>query len=154
LRKKLINLLDFGFANSINQLRTPGRKKYVANAESTEREVLVPVDREVYLIGKGAVGQIWSFSSMKQGAEVELVPVYSAAEEAQQLVEQLSEKHYRLVPLMISELGTQMLNKNILFILNLEVVVRGEEAYLKEGANWMLTKEELAAHILDSHRVD
>ncbi len=130
-----------------NQLRTPGRKKYVASAENAESEAVVPTDREVYLIGKGAAGQIWSFSSIKQGVEVELVPVYSAAEKAQQLIEQLGEKPYRLVRLMISELGTQMLNKNILFILNMQAVVRGAEAYLKEGTNWMLTKEELATHL-------
>ena len=133
-----------------NQLRTPGRKKYVANAENTDNEVVVPVDREVYLIGKGAAGQIWSFSSMNKGDEVELVPVYSAEGEAQQLLEQLGEKPYRLVPLMISELGTQMLNQNILFILNMQAVVRGEQAYLKEGTNWMLTREELAARLLPS----
>ncbi len=131
-----------------NQIRTPGRKKYVANSENADNEAVVPVDREVYLIGKGAAGQIWSFSSMKQGVEVELVPVYSEAEKAQQLIAQLGEKHYRLVRLMISELGTQMLNKNILFILNMQVVVRGEEAYLKEGTNWMLTKEELLVSLL------
>lgn len=131
-----------------NQLRTPGRKKYVANEENADNEALVPADREAYLIGKGGAGQIWSFSSMKEGIEVELVPVYSAAAEAQQLVAQLGEKHYRLVSLMLSELGTTMMNKNMLFILNLEVVVRGEEAYLKEGTNWMLTKEELADRLL------
>lgn len=131
-----------------NQIRTPGHKKYVANAEGADSEALVPADREVYLIGKGAAGQIWSFSSMKQGVEVELVPVYSAEGEAQQLVKQLGEKPYHLVPLMMSELGTSMMNTHILFILNLEVVVRGEEAYLKEGTNWMLTKEELASMLL------
>ena len=132
------------------QIRTPGHKKYVASAENAESEVQVPADRAVYLIGKGANGQIWSFSSMKAGIEVELVAVYSAEGEAQQMLAQLGEKQYRLVPLMMSELGTQMMNKNILFILNLEVVVRGSEAYLKEGANWMLTKEELATYILAS----
>lgn len=131
-----------------NQIRTPGRKKYVASAENAESEVQVPADRAVYLIGKGANGQIWSFSSMKAGIEVELVAVYSAEGEAQQLLEQLGEKHYRLVRLMMSELGTQVMNKNILFILNMEAVVRGEQAYLKEGANWMLTKEELADRLL------
>jgi hypothetical protein len=130
------------------QLRMPGRKKYVANAEGAESEDVVPTDRAVYLIGKGTAGQIWSFTSMKQGESVELVPVYSTEGEALQLLKQLAEKHYRLVPLMMSEIGSSGMNKNLLFILNLEVVVRGEEAYLKEGANWMLTKEELAARLL------
>ncbi len=125
------------------QLRTPGRKKYVASAENADNEALVPADRAVYLIGKGATGSIWSFTSLRQGDEVDLVPIYSTEEGALQLLKQLSEKHYRLIPLMMSELGTTVMNKNIVFILNLEVVVRGEEAYLKEGANWMLTKEEL-----------
>jgi hypothetical protein len=131
-----------------NQLRTPGRKKYVTNAEGGESEALVPTDRQIYLVGKGAAGQIWSFSSMKAGVEVELVPVYSAVSDGQQMLAQLMEKHYRLVPLMMSEVGTEVMNKNILFILNMEAVVRGEQAYLKEGTNWMLTKEELAVRLL------
>lgn len=35
----------------------------------------------------------------------------------------------------------------------MEAVVRGEQAYLKEGANWMLTGEELATRLSSSKQM-
>lgn len=100
--------------------RTEGRKKYSTVRESNEIE-----EQELYLIGKGTPAQIWTFTSVNKGESVELVTVYSEESSAQAMVEQLAEKHYRLVPLMMSEIAIQVMNKNILFILNMQAIVRG-----------------------------
>lgn len=122
----------------------PAKRKFAEREETHKaEEISQPGDLHLYLLTTGPAKQVWSMATIADSKLVELMPVFDTQQQALGMLESLQDKSCLAATITLSRLAGFAEDRDLLFMLNPKAAVRGDQVYLREGPNWLLTIDQL-----------